>query len=415
MDAAACRTGRFMKAVIYGAGNIGRGFIAQLFCESGYEIVFIDIDKALINEINTKKEYPIKFAAFDKDDISDAPEILIKNISGIDGNDTDSIINAISEADIMATSVGVNVLNYIVKTVAEGISNRFKSGNSKPLNIILCENLIDAEKYMTNGVSPYIESEYIDLFKDKIGFVGAAIGRTVPVQTEKMKGGNPLRIVTEDYAYLPVDKEAFKGDIPNIKNLVTDLPFRYYIERKLLLHNMGHAFCAYVGDIFGYENLWEALANPYIEIMTLRAMQRSVLALAKKYKTDVNELNKYAENLINRFSNKALGDTVKRVGKDLKRKLSPNDRIIGAYNICVEADVSVNYLCFLIAAAVNYKSDPLSGKNLEEILNITGSYEYVRENLGLIKKYDGIIKSGITPEDLSKTLKINESLENTTI
>jgi len=404
-----------MKAVIYGAGNIGRGFIAQLFCESGYDIVFIDIDKALIDEINTKKEYPVKFAAFDKDDISDAPEIVIKNISGIDGKNINEVVNAIAEADIMATSVGVNVLNYIMETLALGINTRFKSKNYEPLNIILCENLINAEKHMVNGVSPYIDREYRELFAEKIGFVGAAIGRTVPMQTAEMKDDNPLRIVTEDYDYLPVDKEALKGDVPNIKNLVAYSPFKYFIERKLLLHNMGHAFCAYTGDIFGYDNLYEVLENPHIEIMTLRAMQRSALALSKIYGADILELNKYTENLLNRFSNKALGDTVKRVGKDLKRKLSPNDRIIGAYNICMKAKVSVNYFCFLIAAAVNYKGDELSGKSLEEILNAAGSYDDVKENIELIKKYDRIIKAGTTPEELNRILKIDESVENITI
>ena len=32
------------KAVMYGAGNIGRGFIGQLFSQSGYEEAYIDIN-----------------------------------------------------------------------------------------------------------------------------------------------------------------------------------------------------------------------------------------------------------------------------------------------------------------------------------------------------------------------------------
>ncbi|MCI9383732.1 MAG: mannitol-1-phosphate 5-dehydrogenase, partial [Lachnospiraceae bacterium] len=32
-----------MKAVMYGGGNIGRGFIGMLFSESGYEVTFVDV------------------------------------------------------------------------------------------------------------------------------------------------------------------------------------------------------------------------------------------------------------------------------------------------------------------------------------------------------------------------------------
>ena len=34
-----------MKAIMYGAGNIGRGFIGALFAQSGYDVSFIDVAK----------------------------------------------------------------------------------------------------------------------------------------------------------------------------------------------------------------------------------------------------------------------------------------------------------------------------------------------------------------------------------
>lgn len=45
--------------LIFGAGKIGRSFIGQLFGTSGYEVVFSDIDKELINLLNKEKSYTV--------------------------------------------------------------------------------------------------------------------------------------------------------------------------------------------------------------------------------------------------------------------------------------------------------------------------------------------------------------------
>ena len=376
------------KSVIYGAGNIGRGFIGQLFYESGYGTAFIDVNKDLINLINSKKEYPIKFS-------DTGSEIIIKNIRGIDGSPENSgeVSDVISKADIMATAVGVNILKFIMKPIADGINKRFRDNNFEPLNIILCENLIGSDKVMRNGVFEYINSEFKDLYNEKIGFAEASVGRMVPVQTDEMKKDNPLKIVTESYKELHVDKDAFKGCVPDIKNIAAYSPFKYFIERKLYIHNMGHAVCAYLGALAGYEYIWQSIQDPYIKEIAVNAMKCSGMALEKIY----GEFDyAYIDDLIGRFANKALGDTVKRVGNDLKRKLSPDDRLIGTYKICSENNMPVKYICFTIAAAANFKGDELSKKSLEEILKESGSFDLIAgnpENLELIIKYDEAVKS----------------------
>jgi len=385
------------KAVIYGGGNIGRGFIGQLFYEDGWETAFIDVNKELISLLNQKKEYPIKFV-----DNDDSYEVIVKNIRGIDGSPeySDEVSEVISKAGIMATSVGVNILKFIMKPVADGINKRFRDNNFNPLNILLCENMIDADKVMREGVFEHIDEQFKDLYNEKIGFVQASVSRTVPVQTDEMKEDNPLRIVTENYQYLYVDKNGFKGEVPEIKNIVAYSPFEYYIERKLFIHNMGHAVCAYLGDIAGYEYIWQSIDDPYIKEITDKAMRYSGMALGKIY----GEFDyAYIDDLIHRFANKMLGDTVKRVGNDLKRKLSLNDRIIGVYKLCLENNFSVNYICLAVAAAVNFKGDKLSGQSLEEILKEAGSFDLIaenHENFVLIKKYDEMIKSGMGIKDL---------------
>ena len=64
-------------ALHFGAGNIGRGFIAPVLQENDYEVVFVDVDKDLINKINTLKEYKVNFIGSNKEYI---------NISNIKSN-----------------------------------------------------------------------------------------------------------------------------------------------------------------------------------------------------------------------------------------------------------------------------------------------------------------------------------------
>ena len=46
-----------MKAVHFGAGKIGRGFIAELLHDTGYEIVFVDVNEAVNQELNQYHNY----------------------------------------------------------------------------------------------------------------------------------------------------------------------------------------------------------------------------------------------------------------------------------------------------------------------------------------------------------------------
>ena len=98
-----------MKAVMYGAGNIGRGFIGQLFSLSGYETAFVDVAPAVIEQLNTQHQYPVRILY--KEGFE---ETMVKNVSCVDGRDPEAVADAIAEADVMATAVGVNILKFII-------------------------------------------------------------------------------------------------------------------------------------------------------------------------------------------------------------------------------------------------------------------------------------------------------------
>lgn len=346
------------KFVMYGAGNIGRGFIGQLFSGAGYSVGFVDINKEVIGRLNQDKEYPVDVVSN-----SGMEEIIVKNAYGIDGTDIELVSEEIASADIMATAIGVNVLKFIAKPIALGLKKRFERG-AKPFNIIICENLIGADQFLKGLIKEQLP-EYADKIDSEIGFVEASIGRMVPVLPEEKKQGNPLRVYVEPYNILPVDKDAFKGEIPDMEKLYPFAPFNLFIQRKLFMHNMSHATCAYLGYLRDYEYIYEAIADFDIKYVAYRALTQSALAVSKENGVEIDSLLAHAENLLYRFTNKALADTVARVGKDTKRKLSSNDRLIGAINLCDKHNLSCEYLCIGVAAGMAF--DPEGDDSSKEI------------------------------------------------
>ncbi len=335
-----------MKAVMYGGGNIGRGFIGMLFSMSGYEVTFIDVAQPVIDGLNRDGRYPVRIVSNEGHE-----DIEVEHVRAVNGNDREAAAEAIAEADVMAIAVGVNVLKFIVPNLAEGIRRR-RVRQGGPLNIIICENLVDANKVLEKLLKAELTKEEAAWLDENIGLVEASIGRMVPVQTEEMKAGNPLRVCVERYGFLPVDKAAFRGEIPEIKNMVPYEPFDYYIRRKLYVHNMGHAVCAYLGLYTHREYIYEAIEDSCIQNIVQNAMLESALALSKAYQMPVELLVRHFQDLLSRFKNRALKDTCARVGGDPKRKLSHTDRLIGSSLLCLEHGVQPVFISVGTAGAV---------------------------------------------------------------
>lgn len=389
-----------MKAVMYGAGNIGRGFIGELLSESGYEVTFIDVNKDVVNALNERREYVVEILTNESNE-----EIVVKNVCAQDGMDADGVAKIISECDIMATAVGVNVLSRIVGNIANGIKLRFKNGNKKPLNIIICENLLNADKFLADSVKALLDDDEKKLFDELVGMVEASIGRMVPIQTPEMTKNDVLRVCVEPFNNLIVDKDGFKGEIPQIKNMSAYPQFNLYIERKLFLHNMGHSLTAYLGNLKGYEYIWQAIEDTEIEAIALRAMNESALALSIRYNVPFKPLYDHVEDLLFRFTNKKLGDTVFRVGRDLNRKLSPNDRLIGAIHSCLEAGVKPYALYAAYAAATKFSFDDASKMSADEIMTSISCLDANSEEYKGIYEFVTLLDNGGTVKDMIKLIK----------
>lgn len=335
-----------MKAVMYGGGNIGRGFVGAMLSQSGYEVTFIDVSETVVSALSSRGRYPVRCVSS-----QGYEDVWIENVTAVNGRDGEAAAQAIAQCCVMATAVGVRALPHIAPHIAAGLQKRWENGGGC-LNIIICENLMNADKYLANLIKGYLTEEEQVQFDRKVGLVEASIGRMVPVQTEAMQDGDPLRVCVERYGFLPVDRDAFKGAIPEVRNMIPFGSFDFFIKRKLYIHNMGHAVCAYLGDYLGISCIHEAISNPEIRLLVQNAMLESALALSMRYGASLGDLQMHITDLLGRFGNAALQDTCSRVGGDPMRKLGPDDRLIGAASQALEQGVVPAYIAAGAAAGL---------------------------------------------------------------
>lgn len=335
-------------AVHFGAGNIGRGFLGQLYFESGFHTVFVDVVPEVVDGLNRERGYPLRIVGPENRDLR------IEHVSAIHGRDIAAVATALADAEIASTAVGVNVLNKIAPALAAGLAKRFCRHDAPPLNVIVCENLLDAGPYLREQVRAHLKPEFHWALDEKTGFVEASIGRMVPVMTEAQKAEHPLLVLVEPYCELPVDKQAFKGAVPQIAHMAPRDNFGAYVERKLFVHNASHAATAYFGYFHQHAYVYQAIADPWVREHVAAAMRESCEGMRRRHGISKAELWAHWEDIANRYGNAGLADQVTRVAKDPIRKLGPNDRLIGAARMCLDQGVTPANLALAAAAAIRY-------------------------------------------------------------
>ena len=364
------------QVVHFGAGNIGRGFIGALLAESGYFVVFADVDAKLIKELNWHDSYEVHVL----DEIERTEEI--HSYSGI-LSQTDDVLHAIAQPHtrLITTAVGVNVLARIAPMIAKGLQERRATGDGS-LNIIACENMVGQTEMLGKHVRRYLSDEENAWLADNIGFANCSVDRIVPAPPMME---NPLDIGVEDFSEWAVDRHALRTPItPPVRGMTLTDSLTAYIERKLYTLNCAHAIAAYLGFAYGLEMIDQALANPAILQDVRGALGESGAALVRKHGFDESEHEQYIARVLRRLVNPRLHDDVLRVGRQPLRKLAKGDRLLGPVAMAREYGLPIDHLARGIAAAFLFdlKDDPQSVELIGKV-NEVGIERAVVEYTGL--------------------------------
>lgn len=341
---------RMPTAVIFGAGSVGRGFLGQLFTESGFEVVFVDVDTPLVAALDQQRRYTLRLSGIDK-----VEDRTITPVRAVDGRDVEAVAREVGEASLVATAVGARALGAIARPIAQGLERRWQIPEARPLNIIICENLRDAPERLRSFIHDALAAESRIALPERVGFVPAVIARMAPVPTPEQRAADVSLIVAEPYKVLPVDRAACVGEVPEVVGLYAVAPFEAYTARKLYIHNAAHAMLGYLGYQRGLRYGYEALEDTWVRERVDQALNESARALVAEYALEPVALQEHIDYLLVRFGNRALADPIDRLARDPLRKLAPTDRLVGAARLVERQGMIPQGLVWGIAGALAYR------------------------------------------------------------
>ena len=255
------------KAIQFGAGNIGRGFIGAVLEQAGYHVVFADVNEQVVARINSDRAYTVQIM----DTVCE--QMRITDISAMDSRSPE-LAAQIAGAELVTTAVGLTVLPRIAGAIAAGIAARRDAGVTEPLNVIACENGVRATTQLREAVLKHLDEAQRDWCEQYVGFPDCSVDRIVP----PVKSENPIDVVVERFFEWNVERAAFKGAVPEIPGMNPADNLIAYIERKLFTLNTGHAITAYLGRMKGYMTICQSISDEHIHTRVGREPLRKLSA-----------------------------------------------------------------------------------------------------------------------------------------
>ncbi|MFB2554699.1 mannitol-1-phosphate 5-dehydrogenase [Herbiconiux liangxiaofengii] len=362
-----------MKAVHFGAGNIGRGFVGLILHDAGYELVFADVNAELIDALAASTSYDVH-AVGENSSVKTVTDYRALNSAA----DEDAVVAEIATADVVTTAVGPNILRFVAPVIAKALQARDDA--LAPLTVMACENAINATDVLKGEIVGRLDGgEASDAFARAV-FANTAVDRIVPNQ----EPGHGLDVTVEDFFEWAIESGPFGDRLPTIPDAHFVADLAPYIERKLFTVNTGHATTAYHGWVEGATTLADALAIPAVFTEVKAVLEETKTLLVAKHEFDPATQEAYLEKNLVRFANPALTDTPERVGRQPLRKISRHERFIGPAAELAERGLPYVALLRAVRAALRFDapSDPQVAE-LAELLASSTPEEFAERACGI--------------------------------
>ncbi len=336
------------RCLVVGGGRMAGGHIAPLLHATGWETVLVCRNREVLRAINASGGLWLRIV----DELEDR---WIGGVSAVPPGGK-GLPELAAGADLVATAVGPSSLAEAGRLLAPLLRHRLEK-TGRPVNIITFENSRRGPELLALGMieeEPTLAGE----IGKRVGIGGAAVWRTISRRGVTPEGVR-FDANCEDECY--VDAASLVPFLPPLGGPVPGLTLvRSFDDRmveKLWMFNAGHAAAAYFGWHAGCETLDEAMGRPRIRDSVAAVVEEAGRAF--EFYLDSRPGSepippRSPSEILGLYVDPALHDPVIRVGREPRRKLGHDDRLVGPAVAAMAAGFQPLALAGAAAAALSY-------------------------------------------------------------
>jgi mannitol-1-phosphate 5-dehydrogenase len=330
------------SVVIVGAGASGRGHVGQLASESGCRLVFLDKDASLCAALRAAGAYAVRLVS------AHTRTVTVDGFTILHTSEREAFYPLFRDAGMLFTAVCPgnlrDVAEYLrgpfVRWLEECPPDDFK-------NVLCCENMNRSSTTFRELLLDGFPSTLREKLDRQVGFADTMIARVVA------RPSDPLKLLGEEYSEWTADRKAMRGpDLPSIRTLDLVEDQTRYLQRKLYIHNAGHATFGYLGFLKGYTYIHEAAGDSEIMAVCEKAIEESGWAIEKEFGFPAEVIRAYRSALTDKCVSPELPDEISRVVREPIRKLGKDERFFGPIELMLRHGRQPEWLLYGVCAAL---------------------------------------------------------------